>query len=87
MSLFSEKRQGAFIRAGTVIRINTIFMVNTVTSYSAQIDYTNKFYFCEVYRCVNTGKSLMNSIRPEGLFVKFENDPSKSSTKNKICFL
>ena len=31
--------------------------------------YMNEFYFCGFYRCVNFGESLINWVKPEGLYV------------------
>ena len=31
----------------------------------------NEFYFCGFYRCVNSGETLTNWVKPEGFYVKF----------------
>ena len=35
------------------------------------MNFRKEFYFYGFYRCVNASKSLTNSIKPEGVYVKF----------------
>ena len=42
--------------------------------FLALIHYRNDFYICGVYGCVNSGESLSNWVKQEGLYVKFVND-------------
>ena len=36
--------------------------------------YRSEVYFCGFYRCVNSGESLTNGVKPESLYVEFVSD-------------
>ena len=40
-------------------------------NFHSLLYYRNEFYFCGFYRCVNSGESLINLVKPKGLYVKF----------------
>ena len=59
---------------------STYACINSVTYAACQCKlepvfyYRNELYFCGFYRCVNSGESLTNRVKPKGLYVKSVSD-------------